>query len=35
MDHLEAKRIQAAEKYVLGELTPALRDEYEEHYFDC
>ncbi len=35
MDHLEAKRIQAAEKYVLGELTPEIRDEYEEHYFDC
>jgi anti-sigma factor RsiW len=35
MDHLEAKRLQAAEKYVLGELTPELRDEYEEHYFDC
>jgi Putative zinc-finger len=35
MDHLEAKRIQAAEKYVLGELSSDLRDEYEEHYFDC
>jgi len=35
MDHTEALRLQAAEKYVLGELTPALRDEYEEHYFDC
>ena len=35
MDHLEAKRLQAAEKYVLGELPEALRDEYEEHYFDC
>jgi Putative zinc-finger len=35
MDHLEAKRLQAAEKYVLGELAPELRDEYEEHYFDC
>jgi hypothetical protein len=35
MDHSEALRLQAAEKYVLGELTPALRDEYEEHYFDC
>lgn len=35
MDHLEAKRLQAAEKYILGELTPELRDEYEEHYFDC
>jgi|SRR5580692_1701147 hypothetical protein len=35
MDHLDAKRLQAAEKYVLGELAPELRDEYEEHYFDC
>jgi hypothetical protein len=35
MDHTEAKRLQAAEKYVMGELTPTLRDEYEEHYFDC
>jgi hypothetical protein len=35
MDHSEALRLQAAEKYVLGELTPALRDKYEEHYFDC
>jgi len=35
MDHLEAVRLQAAEKYVLGELTPELREEFEEHYFDC
>ena len=35
MDHSEALRLQAAEKYVLGELSPALRDDYEEHYFDC
>jgi hypothetical protein len=35
MDHSEALELQAAEKYVLGELSPALRDEYEEHYFDC
>jgi len=35
MDHNEAVRQQAAEKYVLGELLPALRDEYEEHSFDC
>lgn len=27
--------MQAATKYVLGELPQALRDEYEEHYFDC
>jgi hypothetical protein len=35
MDHSEAVRLQAAEKYVLGELQGALRDEYEEHCFDC
>jgi len=35
MNHSEAVRLQAAEKYVLGELQGALRDEYEEHYFDC
>jgi hypothetical protein len=35
MDHREAVQLQASEKYVLGELTQALRDEYEEHFFDC
>src|SRR5437879_12000044 len=35
MDHNEAIRLQAAVKYVLGELSPVQRDEYEEHYFDC
>ena len=35
MDHSEAIRTQAAVKYVLGELPEQLRDEYEEHYFDC
>ena len=35
MDHLEAKRLHAAEKYVLGELSADQRDAYEEHYFDC
>ena len=35
MDHAEAIRLQAAVKYVLGELPETLRDEYEEHYFDC
>ena len=35
MDHNEAVRLQAAEKYLLGELSRAQRDEYEEHYFDC
>lgn len=35
MDHSEVVRLQAAEKYVLGELPAELRDEFEEHYFDC
>src|SRR5690242_17020768 len=35
MDHSEAIRLQAAVKYVLGELPQDLRDKYEEHYFDC
>ena len=35
MDHNDAVRQQAAEKYVLGEVPNALRDEYEEHFFDC
>jgi hypothetical protein len=35
MDHTEATRLQAAEKYILGELPEALREEYEEHFFDC
>jgi hypothetical protein len=35
MNHNDAVRLQAAEKYVLNELTDAERDAYEEHYFDC
>ncbi|HYL65177.1 MAG TPA: hypothetical protein VE077_21390 [Candidatus Methylomirabilis sp.] len=35
MNHDEALRLQAAEKYLLNEFTPPQRDEYEEHYFDC
>lgn len=35
MEHNEAVRLQAAEKYLLGELNHAQRDEYEQHYFDC
>jgi hypothetical protein len=35
MDHLEAKEMHAAEKYVLEELTDELREGYEEHYMDC
>jgi hypothetical protein len=35
MDHKEAVQLQAAVKYVLGELPQAERDSFEEHYFDC
>lgn len=35
MDHQEVVRLQAAEKYVLGDLPTGVRDEFEEHYFDC
>ena len=35
MDHEEALRLQAAVKYVLGELPRTERDSFEEHYFDC
>jgi hypothetical protein len=35
MDHNEAVRLQAAEKYVLGELPQNLREDYEDHYFEC
>jgi len=35
MDHNDALRQQAAEKYVLGELPQSLRNEFEEHFFEC
>ncbi|HZT39331.1 MAG TPA: zf-HC2 domain-containing protein [Bryobacteraceae bacterium] len=35
MDHQTAVRLQASEKYLLGELPPAERDEFEEHLADC
>ncbi len=35
MDHNEALQLQAAVKYVLGELSQVQREGYEEHYFDC
>jgi len=35
MDHQSAIQLMAVEKYVLNELPPALRDEFEEHFFDC
>lgn len=35
MDHNEAIRSMAAEKYVLEELEPGARDAFEEHFFSC
>jgi len=35
MDHSDVVRLQAVEKYVLGEMSVELRDQFEEHYFDC
>ena len=35
MDHSESIRLMAAEKYLLGELTPELQGQFEEHFFDC
>jgi len=35
MNHDLAVKSQAREKYLLGELSPDLRDAYEEHYFSC
>ena len=35
MDHSEAIRLMAAEKYLLGELTQESRDQFEEHFFEC
>ena len=35
MDHSEAIRLMAAEKYLLGELTDESRDQFEEHFFEC
>jgi hypothetical protein len=35
MTHDLAITKQSAARYLLGELTPTERDEFEEHYFDC
>lgn len=35
MDHNQAVDLQLAVKYVLGELAPVQRDEFEDHYIDC
>jgi hypothetical protein len=35
MDHTAVVREKTTEKYLLNELDPKVRDEFEEHYFDC
>jgi len=35
MDHQEAVERGAAERYVLGDLPEAERDQFEEHFFEC
>ena len=35
MDHNEAVRQKATERYLLDELDPDLRDQFEDHLFDC
>ena len=35
MEHHEAIEMMASERYLLDELTPELRDAYEEHFFGC
>jgi Putative zinc-finger len=35
MDHYQATQLTAVEKYLLDELAPGERDDFEEHFFDC
>ena len=35
MDHQEAIGLSAVERYLLGELSPLERDDFEEHFFSC
>lgn len=35
MDHIEAIRTRAAERYALNQLNPKETEEFEEHYFSC
>ena len=35
MEHAEATEMMAAERYLLGEMTPEDRDAFEEHFFGC
>src|SRR3981189_748176 len=35
MDHEQSIDSRAVESYLLGELSPASREEFEQHYFEC
>jgi Putative zinc-finger len=35
MDHSDAVRMMATERYLLGELSPEMREAFEEHFFAC
>jgi len=35
MEHTEAIKLNAVERYLLGELTPTERDAFEAHFFEC
>ena len=35
MDHSRATEVQAAERYLLGELPAGEAEEFERHYFEC
>ncbi len=35
MDHTAVVRDKMTERYLLNELDPATRDQFEDHYFDC
>ncbi len=35
MDHTEAVRLMATERYLLNEFTPEQKEEFEEHFFGC
>jgi len=35
MDHAEAQKLAAAERYVLGDLSVSEVEGFERHFFDC
>src|SRR5690349_11628319 len=35
MDHTQATRAHAAERYLLGELPPGEAEDFERHFFEC